>query len=372
MSGAVSPGVTIDQPQDPTKAMWPDPSDPTRRHCEANITARVQALAPGQYHLATTVSVDDPRSWAGPDRHTSALFMRGTGTPPAPPVPPVEPPPAATTSPNNSLAPPLPSIVDASGATWTIGPSKETLRNGVHIGAGYGTKLLWYNAAVYAFGTDSAWYKWGTVWEYIGATQPGTGTTPPATVTSVTFAPDKASPQVAGTIVRFTATPVGGTAPVQYEFTARNGNGAWQVIKTWSADNTAEIAAAAGDYLVRVEARSAGATTREAFTDYLFTFTAPQTSDPLAEIAKLQAQVTALQSQVTSTQAQLTQAQGNLNAVTMSLNTATAQVTAMTSQRDEAVRLLQASVAHYAQLKKNSYSGWQLSDLHAALAVLVR
>lgn len=82
--------------------------------------------------------------------------------------------------------------------------------------------------------------------------------------------------------------------------------------------------------------------------------------------------VDALKAEVAKLSAQLTKAQGDLATVTGSLNTSNAQVSALTAQRDEAVRILQASVAHYGQLKKNSFSNWQLADLHAALAVLIR
>lgn len=61
-------------------------------------------------------------------------------------------------SPDNALAPPLPDIVDSTGQVWTLGPAQETLRNGVQVAGGRGTKLLWHNAKVYTFGLDDSWY----------------------------------------------------------------------------------------------------------------------------------------------------------------------------------------------------------------------
>lgn len=66
------------------------------------------------------------------------------------------------------------SIVDASGARWTLGPEKQTLRNGVQVGGGAGVIYKYISAVVYVLGTDNrTWFKWsGSTWVEIGATEP--------------------------------------------------------------------------------------------------------------------------------------------------------------------------------------------------------
>jgi len=87
VTGAVAPGLQINARENPSLALWRDPADATK-HCEVNIAAKVNTLAMGEYHLATTVM--GTGNWVGPDPHTSVMFMRGTGTVVEPPV--VEPP----------------------------------------------------------------------------------------------------------------------------------------------------------------------------------------------------------------------------------------------------------------------------------------
>ena len=64
-------------------------------------------------------------------------------------------------------------VCDAGGARWTLGPSGETLRNGVHVGGGYGSVywvlMLDSGLTISTFGTDNAWWTWnGSAWVRTG------------------------------------------------------------------------------------------------------------------------------------------------------------------------------------------------------------
>lgn len=67
-----------------------------------------------------------------------------------------------------------PIITDTTGARWTLGPERQTLRNGVHVGAGAGTIYKLSSSVVYVLGNDSNWYRWtGSSWAMFGAQEPG-------------------------------------------------------------------------------------------------------------------------------------------------------------------------------------------------------
>jgi hypothetical protein len=60
-------------------------------------------------------------------------------------------------------------LCDANGALWTLGPLRETMRNGAHVGGGYGSVYAAGTVngvlTVSTLGTDSAWWKWtGSQW----------------------------------------------------------------------------------------------------------------------------------------------------------------------------------------------------------------
>lgn len=74
---------------------------------------------------------------------------------------------AATESPDGSQGT---VVTDATGAVWTFGTERQTLRNGVQVGAGAGSLYLYLARKVYVLGTDNAWYQWGgTGWIFMGA-----------------------------------------------------------------------------------------------------------------------------------------------------------------------------------------------------------
>lgn len=96
-------------------------------------------------------------------------LVTGLGTPTSEPAPPT-PPPAPTTSIDNTMiTAPSGSIVTPTD-TWTFGPAKSIggnalLRNGTIAAGGYGNQLLWKGGVIYTFTLDAKWFKWiGTGW----------------------------------------------------------------------------------------------------------------------------------------------------------------------------------------------------------------
>lgn len=88
------------------------------------------------------------------------------------PVPP-PPPPPPTPSPDGTKGV---TITDATGGTWTIGPEKQTLRNGTHTAGGFGTTYKWLGGVVYVLGTNGFWYAFKSgAWQSTGSQlEPGT------------------------------------------------------------------------------------------------------------------------------------------------------------------------------------------------------
>lgn len=119
-------------------------------------------------------------AWMG-----SAL-TQPTSTPAPAPAPAPAPSPTPSTpaveSPNNTRIPTASQIVDSTGAIWTFTTNGIILRNGQGTG-GQGSVLLYCNRIVYAFGTDSQWYKWGNGWTAVGVVDPCASVTPTPTPT---------------------------------------------------------------------------------------------------------------------------------------------------------------------------------------------
>ena len=86
-------------------------------------------------------------------------------------------------SPDGTTVPHATQIVDDNGATWTIGPDRAILRNGVHAAGGWGSQIVWTSHTLYVLGPDNNWYQWtGSSWTFLGPTFPGAsrdGTTVP-------------------------------------------------------------------------------------------------------------------------------------------------------------------------------------------------
>ena len=111
--------------------------------------------------------------------------------------------------------------------------------------------------------------------------------TGPAPVTSVALTADKNAPQVINATITFTATPIGGVAPVSYKFLLTTTNWAnYTVVQDWSTTNrfawTPTVADA--NYRVGVWARSAGVSTDvpQAATSMAFPITGPE---PVTSVA---------------------------------------------------------------------------------------
>ena len=87
-----------------------------------------------------------------------------------------------------------------------------------------------------------------------------TAPTGPA-VSRVTLTSDRPSPQAAGTTIVFTAQPVGGVGPHQYQWWAFD-NGEWRAVNSWNSANTLQWMrqTASPNHQVQVRTRSAGST----------------------------------------------------------------------------------------------------------------
>lgn len=73
-------------------------------------------------------------------------------------------------SPDNSRVPPLTSVTDQNGATWSLSGT-TILRNGANTTGGSGRILLIWKGIAYVRGTDDkTWFRWsGSSWESVGA-----------------------------------------------------------------------------------------------------------------------------------------------------------------------------------------------------------
>ena len=91
---------------------------------------------------------------------------------------------------------------------------------------------------------------------------PPSSTAPPAPSTTVSLAPDAAAPQEPGTLIRWSATATGGTAPYEYKW-AGYASGTWSVLRDWSASQTFDWqpTTAAPDARMAVWVRTAPSTT---------------------------------------------------------------------------------------------------------------
>lgn len=75
ITGAIV-GLQIDKLENPTKALWPDPYD-TTKHCEVDISAKVNSLVDGEYHSCTTqMGVIGVKSHNPIDPHCSVYWIK--------------------------------------------------------------------------------------------------------------------------------------------------------------------------------------------------------------------------------------------------------------------------------------------------------
>jgi hypothetical protein len=73
-------------------------------------------------------------------------------------------------SPDDTTVPPAPAIVDHRGTRWTLGPSGETLRDGMHVGWGYGSRYAWGHGHLYVYAAGWGWFVWveDVGWQWVG------------------------------------------------------------------------------------------------------------------------------------------------------------------------------------------------------------
>ncbi|HKR13148.1 MAG TPA: endonuclease/exonuclease/phosphatase family protein [Pyrinomonadaceae bacterium] len=113
----------------------------------------------------------------GPLKNDNTILPQSGGGSPSPTPTPT---PGGGESANNTRTPPATQIVDSAGAVWTRTSSGTILRNGQGT-SGAGSQILYCNRTVYAFGTDSQWYRWNNGWTAVGVTDPCDGSTPAPT-----------------------------------------------------------------------------------------------------------------------------------------------------------------------------------------------
>lgn len=128
-------------------------------------------------------------------------------------------------------------------------------------------------------------------------TAPSPSSEPPpstsSTVTALTMTASAASPQAPGTTIAFSATPVGGIAPHQYEWWLYDGLG-WRVVRGWSTSNSYAWTptVASNSYKINVKVRSANKTSNieeaKASMSFAISTTEPPSSapPPTTEVAR--------------------------------------------------------------------------------------
>lgn len=117
--------------------------------------------------------------WAG----SYLVWSGGSAATPSPSIPatPTVTPSPVTESPNNTRIPTATEIIDNAKDKWTKRPDGVILRNAQNTG-GAGSVVLYCQRTVYAFGTDSQWYRWSGGWQVIGVSDPCGAATPTPTV----------------------------------------------------------------------------------------------------------------------------------------------------------------------------------------------
>lgn len=105
-----------------------------------------------------------------------------------------------------------------------------------------------------------------------GFSNEASATLAPAKIASLSLVSNVPSPQPVGFYVTWTATATGGVTPYQFQFWQQKVGGAWTLARDWSSVATWSWAPTTGDYNVRVDARSAGATVMELSQSMPFSF----------------------------------------------------------------------------------------------------
>jgi len=140
-----------------------------------------------------------------------------------------------------------------------------------------------YTLRVWVQGADN--YSFPDVPDAVGT---AAATVSSSTVQSVALTSDRASPQVPGTTVTWTATPTGGIGPHQYKWMVYNGV-AWSMMG-WSSSSTfAWTPPSAGSYYVGVWVKSANNPNDAAESPRAVPYTIAGASAPVATVSSLSA-----------------------------------------------------------------------------------
>lgn len=128
------------------------------------------------------------------------------------PTPVVSPTTIVPSSPNPTKAE---KIVDSLGGEWSFDSERRTLRNGIHMGQGYGVMYKWLDNTVYVMTTDNrTWYRWAGGWVELGWQEPG-GALPTPTPTATSTPTPQPTPTVQPTATP-TPSPSASPSPLPY------------------------------------------------------------------------------------------------------------------------------------------------------------
>jgi hypothetical protein len=134
------------------------------RQLDPSVTGYVVTVDGAQIALTTDLTVPWTPTAA---YHRVCVASRAgarTGAPACldygvPPVPPLARQPLPTTGTPSRSGTYATSLVDCSGAIWSIAPTRQTLRGAQHFGNGFADKLLSLNCVIYADTTTAGWWK---------------------------------------------------------------------------------------------------------------------------------------------------------------------------------------------------------------------
>jgi hypothetical protein len=155
---------------------------------------------------------------------------------------------------------------------------------------------VWVRSAGSSGESEASAEKWFSITAGV-APPPPVASAPTARVSSVGLTPNLASPQPLGTSIVWSATPLGGVAPHQYQWWIFNGS-TWLAATSWTTASTYtwQPGAAGVNYRMAVWVRSAGSTGgSEASTERWFTVapgTAPAPPPPAPVVASSASAVT--------------------------------------------------------------------------------
>ena len=145
-------------------------------------------------------------------------------------------------------------VRDPNTGTWSVGQAYSGNSSWTWDTTGLGTGAYTIQVWARSVGSLAAYEAYKSIYFTLN--------TPPPSVTDVTLAMDKVSPQSVGAIVAFSAAATGGSGNYEYYFTVRDPNtGTWSVGQAYSGDSSwiwDTTGLGAGAYTIQVWARSVG------------------------------------------------------------------------------------------------------------------